>query len=206
MRRLLLTCGAVIVLAAAARAELLTNGNFEDGPTGNISAGIPGWNSWGGSGWHHDDAGRTLDAKAVVFWWDDAGIWQDFAVSPGVGYTFGVQAFSWPNDPLHLWNGLLKAEFYNSAIGTGPGQAISEFELDRFYSASDPTNTWVSLGGLAVAPAGADVGRIVLKINDWQSGVSGVLNFDNATVTPEPAMLTLLACAGVALCGGKRRR
>jgi hypothetical protein len=200
MVKRLVLLGAMLGLAGMAQADnLLTNGNFEDGPTGNISAGIPGWNVWGGSGWHHDDAGRTEDTKAIVFWWDDAGMWQDFAATGGINYAFSVDAFSWSGNPLVLWNGLIKAEFYNSAIGTGPGQALAEAELGRFYGATDPQDTWVTIGGSLMAPAGTDVGRIVIKINDWQAGVGGVLNFDNAAVTPEPATLALLALGGLAL-------
>jgi hypothetical protein len=198
VRKAALAAIAFSLAVGSAHATILVNGNFEDGPTGNIADGIPGWNSWGNSGWHHDDPGRTIDAKAIVFWWDDAGLWQDFAATPGVTYDFSVQAFNWSGNPLTLWNGLIKAEFYDSSIGTGPGQALLEVELDRFYTASDPMDQWVTIGGSLAAPPGADVGRIVLKIHDWQDGVSGVLNFDNAVVTPEPATALLMAL-GVAL-------
>jgi hypothetical protein len=45
-------------------ANLLTNGDFEDGNTGQVgSVSIPGWNSWGSNGWHHNDAGACLGSK-----------------------------------------------------------------------------------------------------------------------------------------------
>ncbi|HRX84667.1 MAG TPA: hypothetical protein P5572_06560, partial [Phycisphaerae bacterium] len=86
MVRKVMLCSLVLGLAAtAASANLLVNGGFEDGDTGQLgTVALPGWNSWGPSGWHHDDAGRTLDTKAMKLWWDDAGLWQDFAVTPGV--------------------------------------------------------------------------------------------------------------------------
>lgn len=194
MKRRALSLVAALVLVAPALANLLTNPGFEDGATGPIGNGVPGWNVWGNSGWHHDDAGRVIGTKAIKFWWDDAGIWQDFAVVAGQEYAFSVQALSAANDPLNLWKGQLKAEFYNSAIGTDPANALSATVIDRFYSATDPTEQWVTVGGSIVAPATADIGRIVLLIAEWQSGVSGALNFDEAAVTvvPEPAALGLL--------------
>ena len=98
-----------------ANANILINGGFEDGPTGQISSPIPGWSSWGGSGWHHDDAGQTLDTKAIKFWWDDAGLWQDFAVTGGTNYSISAETLSPANDPLNLWNGLIKVEYYDRA-------------------------------------------------------------------------------------------
>ena len=195
---------ALLVAAAPASANLLVNGDFEDGVTGNIGDGVPGWSVWGASGWHHDDAGRVIDQKAVKFWWDDAGMWQDFAVVGGNDYDFSVQAFNWSGDQLTGWNGVIKAEFYNSAIGTDPGDVLLAIDLDRYYSASDLVDAWVEIGDTVTAPATADIGRIVLLIADWQStGVGGALNFDNASVTPEPA--SIVALVGMALVALRRR-
>jgi hypothetical protein len=195
---------ALLAVTGIASAELLTNGNFEDGPTQNTGDGVPGWGTWGWSGWHHDDVGRVIDTKAVKFWWDDAGMWQDFAVTPGVTYDFSVEVFNSTIETLIGWNGLIKAEFYNSSIGTDPSQALLNVELDRYYSATDPVDQWVTIGGSQTAPANADIGRIVLLIADWQeTGVSGALNFDNASVVPEPATLALLGLGGLLI---RRRR
>ena len=167
---------------AFAATNLLTNGDFEDGPTGNINAGIPGWLTWGSSGWHHDDPGRVIDTKAIKFWWDDAGVYQDFTATPGATYTFSVEVLNSTLETLTEWNGLIKAEFYDSSIGTEVGDAILELELDRYYSASDPVDEWFTIGGLVTAPANADIGRIVMLIVDWAPNPSGALNFDNASV------------------------
>jgi hypothetical protein len=53
------------LVGAGFLSGLAGNGGFEDGATGNISAGVPSWGVWGGSGWHHDDAGRVIGTKAV---------------------------------------------------------------------------------------------------------------------------------------------
>ena len=171
-------------LTGAVAVNRLTNGGFEDGATGSIGDGVPGWGVWGTSGWHHNDAGRVIDTKAIKFWWNDAGVWQDVAVVAGEPYTFTVSAYDSTLDSLTGWNGLLKAEFYNSALGTDPAHRLSETEVARFYSATDPQNQWVTIGGTVTAPPGADLGRMVLQLTDWQSGASGSLNFDQASVVP----------------------
>jgi hypothetical protein len=178
-------------LAATASANLLTNPGFEDGDTGQIGVvPIPGWNSWGNSGWHHDDAGRVIDTKAVKFWWDDAGLWQDYAATSGAQYRYSVQAFNASSDLLHVWNGLLKAEFYDAG-----GGKLADAVVDRYYSATDPADQWVEVAGTVTAPAGAVTGRIVLLIAEWAPNPGGSLNYDNASVTlvPEPAALALVA-------------
>ena len=175
--------GDFLALTGAFSANLLTNAGFEDGTTGNISAGIPDWGTWGSSGWHHDDAGRVIGTKAIKFWWDDAGAWQDVPVVAGNQYSVSVQAFDSTLDPLVGWNGLLRAEFYNAAAGTDPDDLLEQVDIDRFYSATDPLDEWVTLGGVVVPPATADIGRIILKIADWQSTVSGSLNFDEASIS-----------------------
>jgi hypothetical protein len=196
---------AVASVSPASAQNLLLNSGFEDGDTGPISgSGVPtNWYAWGPtSGWHHDDAGKVIDTKAIKFWWDDVGVWQDVTVAGGNEYAFSVMAFNAFGDRLVGWNGLLKAEFYNSALGTDPAHLLAQYDVDRFYSVSDPTDQWVLLTGVVTAPANADVGRIQLKIADWQStGVGGSLNFDEASImlVPEPASLMLLALGAVAL-------
>ncbi len=203
MRRLLLI-GLLCVAVSPASANLLVNGGFEDGDTGPINGdGVPpSWFAWGPeSGWHHNDAGKVIDTKAVKFWWDDVGLWQDVAVVGGTEYDFSVMAFNSTDDLLTGWNGLLRAEFYDSTVGTDPGDVLSSVQLDRYYSATDPVDAWVEISGPATAPPTADIGRIIIQIADWQSsGVGGSLNFDNASITPEPtSALALLSLALLAL-------
>ena len=196
---------AALALPASA-SNLLVNGGFEDGATGQVgSVAIPGWNTWGSSGWHHDDAGRVIDTKAIKFWWDDAGAWQDVPVVAGQQYDFSAMALSVSSNPLVGWNGLIKAEFYNSALGTDAANRISQIDVDRFYSATDPRDQWVPIGGTVTVPAGADLARVVLLIVDWQSGVSGELNFDAASITPVPEPTTAVLLAGLLVVGLRRR-
>jgi len=195
--------------ASPANAQnLLLNPGFEDGDFGPINgSGNPtNWYAWGAqSGYHHGDAGKVIDTKAIKFWWDDVGVWQDVTVTGGEQYDFSVLTFSASGDALRLWNGVLKAEFYNSALGTDSAHRLAEFYVDKFYSASDPTDQWVTLNGIVTAPANADIGRMILMIGDWQSNPGGSLNFDNASITlvPEPASLLLL---GLGVLAVLRRR
>lgn len=206
-RHVFLMLTAAAALAAPASANLLVNGGFEDGATGNISDGIPNWGVWGSSGWHHDDAGKVIGTRAIKFWWDDAGVWQDVAVVAGNQYTYSVQAFNASGDLFTGWNGQLKAEFYNSALGTDPSQRLAEIVVDKYYSATDPVDQWVTLSGTVTAPPTADIGRITLQIVDWQSsGLHGSLNLDEASIVlfPEPAAGALLA-AGAMLVVRRQR-
>ena len=191
-------------LATPASAELLLNGGFEDGDTGPINgAGVPtNWFAWGPeSGWHHDDAGKVIDTKAVKFWWDDIGMWQDFAVTAGDEYLFSVEALNHTDDTLTGWNGLLIAEFYDS----GSGDKLLDVVVDKYFSASDPVNEWVNVSGTVQAPVGADLGRMILKIGDWTEGVGGSLNLDNASVTLVPEPAALVGMLAVALLALRRR-
>lgn len=169
-------------LAGTAPTNLLVNAGFEDGATGNLAAGIPGWGTWGNSGWHHDDAGRVIDTKALKLWWDDSGVWQDVPVRAGTQYTYQVQAFNSSFDPLVGWRGQLQAEFYDSTLGTDPSHALANVSVDTYDPASDPLDAWVALSGTVTAPAGADIGRMVLRLSDWQAGVQGALNYDAAAL------------------------
>jgi hypothetical protein len=200
-----LTLAVAAALVAPAAANLISNGGFEEGPTGNIGDGMPAWGVWGNSGWHHDDAGRVIGTKAIKFWWDDAGVFQDATVVAGQQYLFSMMTFNASADRLVGWNGVLKAEFYNSALGLDPAHKLSEIVVGKYYSATDPVDQWVTVSGTVIPPATADVARVVLFIADWQPSVGGSLNFDEASVTlvPEPATAGLL---GLMLVVGLRRR
>ena len=201
--RYCIVSAAVLLLAAPAFANLLSNGGFELGDTGGINdTGNPtDWFAWGPvSGWHHDDDGKTIDDKAIKFWWDDAGVWQDFAVTEGSEYLYSVEMLNHTDDLLVDWNGHLIAEFYDSAE-----TQLAATVVDKYYSAIDPTNAWVNVSGTVTAPSGAVTGRIILKIGDWTENVGGSLNFDDASVTQVPEPASLLALAAAALVALRRR-
>lgn len=172
--------GIIGICPLRAQANLLTNGGFEDGALGRLGAvSIPAWNSWGNSGWHHSDTGACLGTKGMKFWWDDSGLWQDFAAAEGLTYSCRVQVMDWSNDTSsNNWDLRIEAEFYNAAH-----TAIVKEVLGYFDSSSQPDDTWIEVGGTITAPPGTAYGRVVLRLWDWKSGISGALYFDNVSVT-----------------------
>ena len=189
---------ALLAMTGIASANILTNGGFEDGDTGQITGTpIPGWQTWNWSGWHHDDAGAIIDTKAVKLWWDDSGLYQDFAAVAGETYDFSVQCLDFSGDTAAVnWNGLIKAEFYDVSDAQLLAQDLERFDSDNTVN---PDDVWVEIGDSIIAPAGTSYGRIVLMVVDWHDGIGGAINFDNASVVPEPATLALLGLGGLLL-------
>jgi len=187
---------AFLGIGVSASANLLINGDFEDGDTGQLGVvAIPGWNSWGDAGWHNDDAGCVMDTKGMKFWWDSAGMWQDFAAVAGTTYTYSVQVMDASRDTsANNWDFQIEAEFYDVA-----DTQLAAVALGYFDSSIQPDDTWVQIGDSIVAPAGTAYGRIVLRLWDWQEGIGGALYFDNASVVPEPATLAMLTLGGLLL-------
>ena len=177
-------------------ANLLVNGGFEDGDTGQVGVvPIPGWNSWGSNGWHNDDAGAVIDTKSMKFWWDGVGMWQDYAATAGTTYTYSVQVIDASRDTSpNNWDLQIEAEFYDAA-----NAQLTAVVLGYFDSTLQPDDTWISIGGSIVAPVDTAYGRVVLRTLDWQSGIAGALYFDNVSVVPEPASLILLGLGGLLL-------
>ena len=168
----------VVCCVTVAQANLLSNPGFEDGPTGNMSAPIPGWSTWGASGWHHDDAGRVIDTKAVKLWWSDAGYWQDIDVEEGHTYTFGCWMQWSALDPLGVdKKGVLKVEWYDATptlLGT-----IVFAEI----TSADPVDIWIQYSASQTAPVGAVVGRLVLAMETGPgTDTGGSVNYDNASL------------------------
>jgi len=164
----------------SADANLLTNGDFEDGNTGQIGVvPIPGWHSWGTNGWHNDDAGAVIGAKSVKFWWDQVGLWQDFPAIAGVTYVYSVQVMDWSGDTSpNNWDLQIEAEFYDAS-----NAQLTAVVLGYFDSGIQPNDTWVQIGGSIAAPANTAYGRVVLRTVDWQPGIAGAIYFDNVSVT-----------------------
>jgi hypothetical protein len=187
---------ALVMLGLPASANLLTNGGFEDGDTGQVGGvTIPGWNSWGNNGWHHDDPGCMIGTKGMKFWWDQVGMWQDYTATAGTTYVYSVQVIDAARDTSpNNWDLQIEAEFYDAS-----NAQLTAVVLGYFDSTIQPNDTWVQIGGSIVAPAGTAYGRVVLRTVDWQPGIAGALYFDEVSVVPEPASLALLGLGGLLL-------
>lgn len=184
MRSRLVWYSLILLLAVSVstQANLLANPGFEDGPTGNINIGIPGWLQWGSDGWHHTDPGRVIDTKAVKLWWTASGIYQNFTAVPGHTYRMSGYMLHYNTDALRPGtNGLcdktgeLHAEWYDAA------NVMLREDVIGVLSIADPVNTWKLCSADLTAPASAVQGRYLIRM--YQSaGGDGAVNYDNASV------------------------
>ncbi|RKY24827.1 MAG: hypothetical protein DRP62_02855 [Planctomycetota bacterium] len=171
-----------IGLSVSASENLLRNPGFEDGPMGWFGdTAIPDWNIWGTDGWHCRDSDLPIyyyhDTKSITEWWNNTGVYQDFAVAEGTGYNFSVNAITPSCEPLYLWKGDFRVEWHDSNWNE-----ISRETIGRFTDA-DTVDVWKCISGGKIAPAGAVNGRVVLALEDWQDGASGKLYWDDVNVS-----------------------
>ncbi len=170
---------SVAFSGACAQTNLLINGDFENGDVGSLGNGVPGWNHWGSDGWHHNDVGAVIGAKGMKFWWNSTGMWQDFTAREGRVYEYRVRVMDWSGDTTaNNWDFRIEAEFYNAS-----NNMLTASVLGYFDSSVQPDDVWIQIGGTVTAPNGTAYGRIVLRLWDWQPGISGSIYFDNASVT-----------------------
>lgn len=175
-----LTTVMFLVWSIPAQANLLTNGDFEAGATGQVgTVAIPGWKSWGSNGWHHNDAGAVMGTKGMKFWWDQVGLWQDFEAAAGLTYHYSVQCMDFSGSTsANNWDLQIEAEFY-----TASNTQLTAVVLGYFDSTTQPNDVWVEIGGSVAAPANTAYGRVVMRTVGWQEGIDGAVYFDNVSVT-----------------------
>lgn len=169
-----------------AARNLLVNGDFEVGGGGQFVVASPypsSWAGWGQSGSLHSDTGYRKDLKGVVFWWNDTGLFQDFAAVAGRAYMISADAITPSSGPIEVWTGRISAEWYD-----GTGSQIKSDTVGALTD-TDPVNTWKSIKNTFFAPADTKIGRVVLMlggslVSDGQGGYlnSGKAYFDNVAV------------------------
>ena len=211
---LVIALGVCLAAVAPARANLLENGGFEDGATGQISAvGLPNWEHWGSDSWHHSDTGRTIGEKAIALFWVTSGVGHFFDVTEGSKYAIGVEFMSstttdtWDGQPANMWgkDDIMSIRWYDPCdlpINTGdwdldldpclPGNDATE--VDRFEGGeaqNNPTeleDAWVLKGGIVTAPAGATKGYLIIiqQLRDGHTGGTqgGGAHIDESYVIP----------------------
>jgi len=163
---------------------LLKNGDLETGKLGQIGKDqttVVGWESWGQHGWYHADSGQVIDSRAVKFWSDDTGLFQNVRVTPGKEYAFAVCVLNSAEggDTLRGWRGYLRAEFHNASGNLLTSEVLAVYDP---ASTKTPLDKWEALSGRAIAPPRAVSGRIVLGLIDRTGQAGGSLDFDNASV------------------------
>jgi len=214
-------CIVLLLATVGVQAELLVNPGFEDGPLGQTGltdwvetgVNIPGWYYWGydglaNMGWVHDLEGRVQDTQGICLAWDTTLILQEFGhgtLVEGQQYDFSVDVRdSTVNtlDDADGWNGFMTAEIWDYVDGVWTNVGASTVEYDY---ATDPEDEWVTLATSLTAPAGSEFmfGKIYFGLKFIGPAFAGTLDFDNASVTPEPMTLGLLGLGGLFL---RRRR
>ncbi|MCE5185580.1 MAG: hypothetical protein LLF76_05585 [Planctomycetaceae bacterium] len=179
MNKARLAAMVVVWWGAPLWANLLTNPGFEDGPLGQIKeVPIPGWLTWNTDGWHHSDPGCTIDAKAVMLWSSNSGIYQDFAVTAGRTYRFSGYMHHKASDPLRGGDktGQLRAEWYSAS------NSMLREDVIGIITKDDLTNTWLYRSTDLIAPPNAVTGRFLIRM--YSTSGDGVVNYDNASVVP----------------------
>jgi hypothetical protein len=175
---------AALAVAGIANANMLVNGDFED-PAGS------GWTAWWGGNSNKYVADPVEGDNCAGVWWMDDGLFQTIAIGPGI-YTVSGKFMQ-----ENLGNGrigVIKAE-----IGDGVNvwwvQEVAISEID-------PQGTWLSDGFVIDnSVAGATSLKMNLFMydqNGWGSG-TGIVRWDDISVIPEPASMTLLALGGLLL-------
>jgi hypothetical protein len=167
-------------VSAFAGGELLTNPGFEDGDIGQFgTVTIPGWSTTRTDGFHHDESGNVIDAKAIKLS-NNTVARQDFSVTAGQEYIFSAEVLSSSLDPLTQVLGVLSAKWYDGIPGDAGTAEIDEILVGSFDPDSDPVDTWKTVAGRLTAPPGAAYGRIVIKLT--ADPVSGYMYYDDVSV------------------------
>ncbi len=161
-----------------AGGQLLTNPGFEDGDIGQFgTVTVPGWDTYGTNGFHHDESGNVINEKAIKFSNIDTTTGQTFSVTAGQEYIISIKMLSSSSDPLTQAESLFFIKWYNGTPSSGT--KISEYQIGSFNPDSDPVDTWKTMAARLTAPTGAVYGRIVLKFS--ADPVSGYIHFDEAS-------------------------
>ncbi|MDH4202464.1 MAG: PEP-CTERM sorting domain-containing protein [Phycisphaerae bacterium] len=191
---------ALLAVTGIASAELVTDGDFENGATG--------WAAWNNAGIadHTADYGGTAPNTDAGVWWTDGGVAQEVTgIVPG-DYSFSIDTLI-GHDAFQL---------------TGDRQVIAQVDMfhwndggwwDYWYTAGV-----VSVSGLdspaadSVISDGFDFTVTTNPEGDWtemakvylhmvDAGGSGNGYWDNASITavPEPATMALLGLGGLLL-------
>ena len=208
MKRFVWCACALVILAANHAANLVGDPRFETQITYDGAPFLGTWEGFSGGAGSEAINGTvmprtgTLHLALSIFGVDNtfAGAFQDVVVTAGTNYTFS----GWhktPSNPLDV--GVeARIEWRNAGSNT---------EISRTPNLTTaPTSDYSQFTLSGVAPAGADLARVVYAIQtfggDGPSNTGTVFVDDVSFVIPEPASVGLAAFAGIALLASRRRR
>jgi len=186
VKRIVLLLVLSLVMATTAQANLLTNGDFEEGnPLGEFLGVVGGYapDGWemitAGAGWHQNNPDEVLkDLMSIVFW-GTGELAQDFDVTSGTTYEYSVEVIN-ITIAGHLESTVGSLVMYAEAYDAGDTAIAEDVEIDRYECGVDPVEEWVTISGLYTAPSGAAYCRIYFVFE----GASGLthISYDNASV------------------------
>lgn len=202
-------CALMLLAANQAAANLFVDPSFENQITYDGPPFVGTWEGFNAGAGSEAINGTvmprtgTLHLALSIFGVNNsfAGAFQDVAVVAGTNYTFS----GWhktPSNPLDV--GVeARIEWRNAG---------SNSEISRTPNLTTaPTSDYSQFSLSAVAPAGADLARVVYAIQTFGGdgpSNSGTVFVDDVSIVaiPEPATVALGAFAGLALIASRRRR
>ena len=208
MKRLVwCVCALVLLAANQAAANLFVNPSFENQITYDGPPFVGSWEGFSGGAGSEAINGTvmprtgTLNLALSIFGVNNsfAGAFQDVAVVAGTNYTFS----GWhktPSNPLDVG-----VEFRIEWRNAGSNSEISRTP----NSTTAPTSDYSQFMLSSVAPAGADLARVVYAIQtfggDGPTNTGTVFVDDVSFVVPEPASVSIAMVAGIGLLAIRRR-
>lgn len=194
MKKIITLTGMLALLVSLpVSANLLTNPDFEAGDTS-------GWTlSWGDI--YSDVANPQAGANHARNWWT-GDLFQEVAVTAGEQYGLSAWGYVPSGGDAGGWGTYISMDFMDSGGGSlaSFSQAMETLPRDQ-YNQFDT--------GLQTAPAGTVSAKV--SMGTWASGSpANPTDFDNFDIyqeaIPEPASITMLGIAGLALCALQRRK
>lgn len=197
MKKMVVLIMAIGLCMASSGMAALVNGDFDAGTPGGWHAPT-GWDGYwdmnGMGNWIHNDSptsGDPLSAAqeyqgvyAMAIWGTDngaggsAGIWQDFAMSPGDVVTAFFEIMEDDNEPTTVDYGFgVRIEFYDAGASMISDVVAVE---DTGDALNGLYGTWASYAGPVLAPAGTVTGRYVVFASQAGTGIhGGKAHFEN---------------------------